>query len=135
MQAQHQSRFKSTETILNRLIINTIETGAITAGLALVELILFKIWPNTYYHITTEYVLGRMYSNVLIATLNGRHRSRNTPRGPANNFGTVHGESGTEMNTFTAGQSSATTKAGSHINGVVISTTVDTDKVTLSTHC
>ncbi|KAJ7461958.1 hypothetical protein FB451DRAFT_1404453 [Mycena latifolia] len=134
MQAQRQSRFKATETMLNRLIVNTIETGAITAGIALVELILFKLFPSTYYHITTEYVLGRMYSNVLFASLNGRQRSRNTIHGAMHNFGTVNGEHGTEMSTFGPAQSSSTTKVGSHPKGVVISTTVDTDMVKFITH-
>jgi hypothetical protein len=51
-QAQRSSRFKTTETVLNRLIINTIETGAITAGLAVTQLTLFKAYPTTYYDIT-----------------------------------------------------------------------------------
>ncbi|KAJ6481238.1 hypothetical protein C8R47DRAFT_1322269 [Mycena vitilis] len=55
----------------------TIETGAVTAGFALITLILFKVFPNNYYFLTTEFILGKMYSNVLLATLNGRSRLDN----------------------------------------------------------
>ncbi|KAJ7513191.1 hypothetical protein B0H11DRAFT_2268130, partial [Mycena galericulata] len=89
VQAQRNSRFKNTETVLNRLIINTIETGAITAGLALIQLVLFLSFPSAYYDIALEFVSGRMYSNVLIATLNGRQRSRAALQNGTNNFGTV----------------------------------------------
>ncbi|KAF8177934.1 hypothetical protein K438DRAFT_1978250 [Mycena galopus ATCC 62051] len=125
IQAQHRSRFKSTETILNRLIINTIETGAITAGLALIELILFHVYPSDFYHVTLEYVLGRMYSNVLLASLNGRHRSRTAHRNAVNTFGTINGQAGngTDLNSYTLPN---TPKAGQHAD-VVISTSVETD--------
>ncbi|KAJ7716249.1 hypothetical protein B0H14DRAFT_3013056, partial [Mycena olivaceomarginata] len=95
--AKHRSGFKSTETVLNRLIINTVETGAITATLALIEL-------------AFEYIQGRMYSNVLLATLNGRHRSRNASENAINNFGTF-------------------TTQGRDNTAVVISTTVYTDGI------
>ncbi|KAJ7457160.1 hypothetical protein B0H11DRAFT_2199919 [Mycena galericulata] len=100
VQAQRNSRFKNTETVLNRLIINTIETGAITAGLALIQLVLFLSFPSAYYDIALEFVSGRMYSNVLIATLNGRQRSRAALQNGTNNFGTVCPDPDTEMNSF-----------------------------------
>jgi hypothetical protein len=165
-QAQRKSRFKSTETILNRLIINTIETGAITAGIALVELILFKLFPTVYYHVATSassitvrnadvdelssvntcweecvyllpigtgepvLTLGCRYSNVLLATLNGRHRSRNTHCNAVNNFGTTNAEAGTELTAYFTTAHPSITSVGAHQQGVIISTTVATDAVT-----
>ncbi|KAF7362650.1 hypothetical protein MVEN_00614100 [Mycena venus] len=121
--AKCRSGLESTETILNRLIINTVETGAITATLALIELALFKTMPETYYHITIEYILGRMYSNVLLATLNGRHRSRNASENVINNFGTSAMEvaTTTELRSYVARHSDNA--------AVVISTTVHTDEI------
>lgn len=52
--ARNKTAFKGTETLLNRLIVTTIETGAITAGFALVTLVLFKVLPNAYYFLTTS---------------------------------------------------------------------------------
>jgi len=127
--AKSKSGFRSTETLLNRLIINTVETGAITATLALVELILFKKFSATYYHITVEYILGRMYSNVLLATLNGRHRSRNASEREINHFGTIGSgatSTGTELRAYVPGSS----RGGLSDNStVVISTSVHTDEV------
>ncbi|KAJ7856449.1 hypothetical protein B0H14DRAFT_2752790, partial [Mycena olivaceomarginata] len=127
--AKHRSGFKSTETVLNRLIINTVETGAITATLALIELALFKTMPQTYYHITVEYIQGRMYSNVLLATLNGRHRSRNASENAINNFGTFTTQvtTGTELRSYAAGHVEST--RGRDNTAVVISTTVYTDGI------
>ncbi|KAJ7685833.1 hypothetical protein B0H17DRAFT_1073044 [Mycena rosella] len=126
--AHRQSHFKATETLLNRLIVNTIETAAITAGVTLLTLILFKVSPATYYDIVTDYVSGRIYSNVLVATLNGRHRSRNG-LSSINNFGTVDFAHGTEMNTFTAAQHTTITTVSGQLRGVAISTTVDTNEM------
>ncbi|KAJ6452270.1 hypothetical protein C8R45DRAFT_1041082 [Mycena sanguinolenta] len=71
---RRESKTKRTMFVINNLIINTVETGAITAVLALAELILYELSPDTYMHITVEFVLGRLYCNVLLATLNGRNR-------------------------------------------------------------
>jgi hypothetical protein len=48
-------------SLLNNLIISTIETGAITAVLALIQLVLYKVYPSNYMHVTVEFVLGRLY--------------------------------------------------------------------------
>ncbi|KAJ7902570.1 Dbl homology domain-containing protein [Mycena olivaceomarginata] len=47
-------------SLLNNLIISTIETGAITAVLALIQLVLYKVYPSNYMHVTVEFVLGRL---------------------------------------------------------------------------
>ncbi|KAJ6561838.1 hypothetical protein B0H19DRAFT_1375147 [Mycena capillaripes] len=138
--ARNQTAYKGTESLLNRLIVINVETGAITAGFALITLVLFKVFPNDYYFLTTEFILGKMhdlsfssskfptdglsirYSNVLLATLNGRQRSRNTVQTVMSNFGTIN--FGNEMNTFSPAR---TADAGS--SGVVISTAVATDRV------
>ncbi|KAF7361158.1 hypothetical protein MSAN_01147600 [Mycena sanguinolenta] len=72
--ARRLSSTKRTMFIINNLIINTVETGAVTAVLALTELILYELSPNTYMHIAVEFILGRLYCNVLLAALNGRAR-------------------------------------------------------------
>ncbi|KAJ6481241.1 hypothetical protein C8R47DRAFT_1322271 [Mycena vitilis] len=120
--ARNQSAFRGTETLLNRLIINTIETGAITAGLALITLILYKLYPTNFLFLTTEFILGKMYSNVLFATLNGRNRSEHAHHNAMSNFGTMN--LGTEMQTFPATRIGGSRNTGPE-SGVVISTTVD----------
>ncbi|RDB20348.1 hypothetical protein Hypma_012694 [Hypsizygus marmoreus] len=73
-----KSAFGNTEKVINTLIVNTIETGAITAVIALLHLIFFLTnTTDNFIHVCMEYVLGGIFSNVLLATLNGRHRLRN----------------------------------------------------------
>ncbi|KAJ6452273.1 hypothetical protein C8R45DRAFT_1223599 [Mycena sanguinolenta] len=98
MTVRRGSNNKRTMLMINNLIVNTVETGAVTAVLALVELILYETSPDTYMHIAVEFVLGRLYCNVLLAALNGR--ARETDRVPDRKLGnvtSVNFQSGTEM--------------------------------------
>ncbi|KAJ7131736.1 hypothetical protein C8R43DRAFT_1133675 [Mycena crocata] len=76
LKARLETHSASTSSMLNNLIVNTLETGAITAVLALAQLILYQLFPRIYLHIAIEFVLGRLYCNVLLAALNGRGRRR-----------------------------------------------------------
>ncbi|KAJ8456435.1 hypothetical protein ONZ45_g18721 [Pleurotus djamor] len=60
------------DTILTRLMRNTIQTGAITVIAAGIELVLFLTTQQANYHVTPAYLLGKLYSNVLLANLNAR---------------------------------------------------------------
>ncbi|KAJ6490127.1 hypothetical protein C8R45DRAFT_1097081 [Mycena sanguinolenta] len=64
--------FAETSGILNRLIRLSIETGALTSVTAIVESILWLGWERFYYHFILFLILGKLYSNVLMATLNCR---------------------------------------------------------------
>ncbi|KAJ7079299.1 hypothetical protein B0H15DRAFT_518880 [Mycena belliarum] len=125
--ARSHSSFKQTESLLNRLITLTIETGAITAGFALLTLVLFKVTPEYYYFLVAEFILGKMYSNVLFTTLNGRRRSPDMSPN-LSNMGTLN--FGTELGRIASPQLSREPRAGSASIGVVISTTVNTDAST-----
>ncbi|KAF8876721.1 hypothetical protein BD779DRAFT_134284 [Infundibulicybe gibba] len=74
VQNRRRTAFKSTESVINRLIINTIENGAIMSIIALLELVLFVHSPNNFIHVTCEFILGKLYTNVFLATLNGRRQ-------------------------------------------------------------
>ncbi|RDB20301.1 hypothetical protein Hypma_012658 [Hypsizygus marmoreus] len=69
--------FRNTERVINRLIVNTIETGAVTAVIALLDLVFFLLDTHNFLYVCMDYLLGRIFSNVLLASLNGRHRLRN----------------------------------------------------------
>ncbi|TFK35591.1 hypothetical protein BDQ12DRAFT_725883 [Crucibulum laeve] len=75
-QSKKKASFKASEAMVNTLIINTIETGAITTIFALIELVFFLNNPENFFHICFLYILGRLFSNVLLAVLNGRDRVR-----------------------------------------------------------
>jgi hypothetical protein len=70
---KRQTKFAETTGVLNRLIRLSIETGALTSGAAICEIILWLAYQTVYYHFIPFLVLGKLYSNVLIATLNCRN--------------------------------------------------------------
>ncbi|KAJ8083422.1 hypothetical protein AAF712_011876 [Marasmius tenuissimus] len=78
--------FKDTQDIIKRIMRLTIETGALTAVIAFLDLILFLVYPNRVYHVVCALVLAKLYSNSLLALYNSRIQipnsrgSRDTPR-------------------------------------------------------
>ncbi|KII86765.1 hypothetical protein PLICRDRAFT_177505 [Plicaturopsis crispa FD-325 SS-3] len=72
-----RTAFKSTETILTRLIVLTVQTGFITAIAAGLQLIAYLV---NFVEITQcsqlfSLMISKLYSNVLLATLNARASS------------------------------------------------------------
>lgn len=61
-----------TNSLLNRLILNTIRTGTITVLGAGVSLALFVQFTDRNYYFAITYILGKLYSNSFMATLNSR---------------------------------------------------------------
>ncbi|KAF8872218.1 hypothetical protein CPB85DRAFT_1461535 [Mucidula mucida] len=73
--------FKSTMmtqsgNLLNTIIIRTIQSGTITAVVSCCHIILFLRLPMTYLHLVPLYTVGKLYSNILLANLNGRQRMK-----------------------------------------------------------
>ncbi|KII85309.1 hypothetical protein PLICRDRAFT_701457 [Plicaturopsis crispa FD-325 SS-3] len=76
-EARSQTTIKSTESILTKLIILTMQTGLITALTAGIQLIIYLLrtsaaMPQNQYDLVPMFMLGKLYSNVLMATLNAR---------------------------------------------------------------
>ena len=71
---RYDTSFRKTADLVNKLIRLTVETGALTATIAVVDLILFLAVPNTDYHITPALILAKLYSNSLLVVLNSRIR-------------------------------------------------------------
>lgn len=72
-EAKTQTSFKSTSSLLNQLIRNVVETAAVTAFCAGGQLVCFLAFKNTNLsYLTPAYLLGKLYSNCLMANLNGR---------------------------------------------------------------
>ncbi|KAF8067794.1 hypothetical protein FPV67DRAFT_1157671 [Lyophyllum atratum] len=67
--------FEGTNRLIDRLMIQAVHSGAITAVAALVELILFLVAPDNFMHDCPVLFLGKLYSNVLLANLNGRRKN------------------------------------------------------------
>ncbi|KAJ7257525.1 hypothetical protein B0H12DRAFT_1232559 [Mycena haematopus] len=74
--SRNKTPIRRTENLINRLIVVTIETGVITAVTALLDLALYLLPTHGQtYHTAPASILGKLYSNVLMANLNGRGRS------------------------------------------------------------
>ncbi|KIJ92130.1 hypothetical protein K443DRAFT_135351 [Laccaria amethystina LaAM-08-1] len=79
VQAKVESSFKSTKHIIDRLIIVTLETAAVTLITTLVQLIFYsRSLPtsNSLDQVGIMYILGGLYSNVLLTVLNSRNSYR-----------------------------------------------------------
>ncbi|KAH9070718.1 hypothetical protein EDB83DRAFT_359936 [Lactarius deliciosus] len=58
--------------VLIRVVRTTIETNALTASLAITILVLYAIFPNELYYMYMTKVIGKVYSNTLLVSLNNR---------------------------------------------------------------
>jgi len=70
--AHTHSSFQSTRAIINKLVQLTVETGAICATFAIVEIVTFLALDKTNYHLAPSGALSKLYSNSLLVALNSR---------------------------------------------------------------
>ncbi|KAJ7214817.1 hypothetical protein GGX14DRAFT_609477 [Mycena pura] len=92
-QYRMKTPWKRTDSLITKLIYNTVETGAITSVVAVAEVILFILFSQTNLHQTPAFMLGKLYTNVLLTTLNTR-AVMGTPSGLA---GAQYSGDNTEM--------------------------------------
>jgi len=69
----HKGNFRSTDSILNTLMIYAINRGVLTAICAALNLILFLALPGTFYFFIGLELSGKLYVNSALATLNSRN--------------------------------------------------------------
>jgi len=68
---RHKTGFPATDDIVNRIIRLTVQTGAITAVCATVDLIIFLV-DDTGTHLIFNVPLSKLYTNSLMSSLNAR---------------------------------------------------------------
>ncbi|KAJ7272925.1 hypothetical protein C8J57DRAFT_262325 [Mycena rebaudengoi] len=109
-QARKQSPYAMTDSIMTKLIISTVETGALTALTAGINLLLYLLYGDTLTYDVPSFILGKMYSNVMLASLNGRARSRiqASAGGVASSAFTVPGQNGESHQLALRGQTTTT---------------------------
>ncbi|KAK0459351.1 uncharacterized protein EV420DRAFT_1642316 [Desarmillaria tabescens] len=66
--------FRRTRMLLTKLIRLIIETGTVTAGVAVLDLILFFSFPHETFYGTTALVMPKLYANTFYMVLNSRIR-------------------------------------------------------------
>ncbi|KAG1837489.1 hypothetical protein F4604DRAFT_2000616, partial [Suillus subluteus] len=70
--SKSRTGFRATDSMLNRLIKITIETGMASAVIAIIELTLFLIFKHNFYHVVPAFMLSKLYSNSFLVLLNSR---------------------------------------------------------------
>lgn len=72
--SMNQSRrgIKSSDSIINTLMIFSINTGAITGSASAAHLVTFLASPATGVHFAFHFVLPKLYTNAVYASLNTR---------------------------------------------------------------
>ncbi|KAH8831084.1 hypothetical protein DL96DRAFT_807808 [Flagelloscypha sp. PMI_526] len=69
---RRKSRFARVNDILNRCIRTTIQSGLFSSVCAILNLVTFVLWPETYLSAVFHWPLGRIHSNSLLHTLVSR---------------------------------------------------------------
>ncbi|CAK5272464.1 unnamed protein product [Mycena citricolor] len=125
------SQFRKSHNVIMRIVQLTVETNALTASVALIGLILFWAVPqHATLVVPPTAIIGKLYTNSLIAVLNNRSVGANNASafgnkisGSAGSSGGPHYGSSVEGNTNTA----VSTNMPSFKNGVHIVRTQQTD--------
>ncbi|KAL7412419.1 hypothetical protein BDY24DRAFT_416207 [Mrakia frigida] len=82
-----QISFKETGSLLRRLMLSAVKTGSITAGTAVIALVLFTWSPNDNLCVFFSLTLGRLYSITMLSNLNARSSDGVSGRGPSSGDG------------------------------------------------
>jgi len=65
--------------ILLRVVRLTVETNTLTAGVAIASFVLYVAFPDEIYYTFTAGIIGKLYSNALLVSLNNRIYFRDHP--------------------------------------------------------
>ncbi|PPQ65279.1 hypothetical protein CVT26_000239 [Gymnopilus dilepis] len=68
----NRSEFSDTNSIINKLIVYTINRCILTTAVAIAETVVFSALPDTFYSFAMDFIIGKLYANSLLAVLNSR---------------------------------------------------------------
>lgn len=77
--------FKSTDNLVNTMMVYSINTGLLTSVCAMACFITYAIWPQDFVFIGIYFTLSKLYLNSLLATLNARTLMREHDHGISTN--------------------------------------------------
>ncbi|ESK95422.1 hypothetical protein Moror_3860 [Moniliophthora roreri MCA 2997] len=72
--SRYDRSFEQSDDLVRRIIRLTMETGSLTAIMAICQLVLFTAIPNRNYHMVPAMILAKVYSNSLMVVFNSRIR-------------------------------------------------------------
>ncbi|KAJ3719642.1 hypothetical protein DFJ43DRAFT_1159097 [Lentinula guzmanii] len=75
---QSRTGFKHSDTLINKLILFSVNTGLATSICAVASLVSLIASPDSLLYAPFYFCIGRLYSNSLLATLNARKQIRNS---------------------------------------------------------
>ncbi|KAF8193682.1 hypothetical protein BJ912DRAFT_901458 [Pholiota molesta] len=67
---------RRSDNVISRIIYSSIETAAVGAVFCIMDLITFTAFPDTNFHVIFAFPMGRIYTNILLRTLNSRSSLR-----------------------------------------------------------
>lgn len=71
-----RSPITETNVLVNTLIVYAINRCLLTAIVTVAEVIIFTINPNSMWYIALDFVMGKLYANSFLASLNSRNSLR-----------------------------------------------------------
>ncbi|KAJ6617534.1 hypothetical protein B0H10DRAFT_1305648 [Mycena sp. CBHHK59/15] len=110
--AKMRTPWADSVTMLGRLVNITVQTGLATVVTACIDLILFLHFSTTDYHLVPAYILGKLYSNSLLLSLNMRNSrsAHTTPTQPSESLPMEYFTSPITHNTISADLERRTTR-------------------------
>ncbi|KAI0724005.1 hypothetical protein C8T65DRAFT_93159 [Cerioporus squamosus] len=87
-----QGMHLASDALLSRLMRLTVETGALTASIACLDLVFFTTFRHNNLHMTPALVLTKVYTNTLLMLVNNRARMRQMmmEQDEGSNSGSLH---------------------------------------------
>lgn len=78
---QARNSLRRSNTMINLLIAFSVQTGMLTSLCAIASLVSISVSPDTFIYICFYFLIGRLYCNSLLATLNVRNAIRGKGHG------------------------------------------------------
>ncbi|KAJ7033559.1 hypothetical protein C8F04DRAFT_1104310 [Mycena alexandri] len=79
--SKKKTGFVATDSVIEKIIRMTIQTGMITALFSILDVVCFMALPHYAVNFVWDLALSKLYSNCLLSTLNARHKLNNASHG------------------------------------------------------
>ncbi|KAJ3975136.1 hypothetical protein EV361DRAFT_865618 [Lentinula raphanica] len=90
-----------TNTLITTLIVYAVNRCLLTSAVAITEVIVFILHPTSLWFLAIDFVIGKLYANSLLASLNSRHYLRE-PGSLSNSNTNSHSQSSNVSSSFHA---------------------------------
>ncbi|KAH6912867.1 hypothetical protein BKA70DRAFT_1218962 [Coprinopsis sp. MPI-PUGE-AT-0042] len=74
--------FKQSDTLINTLIVYAISTGALTGVVSFICLLVYNLYPRSFYFMIFYFLLGKLYAISLVTTINTRRHAARGQESP-----------------------------------------------------